>query len=83
LGDLFHNILILPHNGLECSQPLENIDASRIAPQYDPNQSWHTWENKFASPDDTLCGGCWKEPMNIDNNPKTELNVRTFFFQIL
>jgi hypothetical protein len=75
IPDLFHNILTFPLRIL-------NI-ASRIAPQYDPNQSWHTWENKFASPDDALCGGCWKEPTNIDNNPKTGLNVRTFFFQIL
>lgn len=75
LGDLFHDILSFPQNGLD-SQPLENIDASRIAPQYDPNQSeWHTWANKFASPDDALCGGCWKEPANIDNNPKTGLNT--------
>jgi len=31
LGDLFHDILSFPQNGLD-SQPLENIDASRIAP---------------------------------------------------
>lgn len=76
LGDLLGDILIFPETGLECSQLLENIDASRIAPQYYPNQSeWHTWEDKFPSPDDVVRGGCWKEPVNIDNDPKTGLNT--------
>lgn len=75
LGDLLCDFLSFPETGLECIQPLENID-SRIAPQYYPNQSeWHTWEDKFASPDDALRGGCWKEPANIDNDPKTGLNT--------
>lgn len=76
MGDLFPDFLIFPPNALECSQPLENIDATRIAPQYDPNQSeWHTWANKLDSSDDPLCAGFWKEPANVDNNPKTGLNT--------
>lgn len=76
LGDLFHDFLSFPQNGLECSQTLENIDASRIAPQYDPNQSeWHTWADKLASADDALCAGFWKEPASINNNPKIGLNT--------
>lgn len=76
LGDLFHDFLIFPPNGLECSQPLENIDVSRIAPQYDPNQSeWQTWADKLASSDDASCAGFWKEPADVNNNPKTGLNT--------
>ena len=32
IGDLLDYFLIFPKNHLKCSQPLENIDANRIAP---------------------------------------------------
>jgi hypothetical protein len=43
IGDLLDYFLIFPKNHLKCSQPLENIDANRIALYCYPKKTeWNT-----------------------------------------